>query len=272
MKISKILGLITMAFLLVLSACEPIEDRDILNNSFNSDDIELAVVQATSGGNKLSVQMNTPGVTGYWDYILDTKSSDRVEVVFPFTGTHEFTYYATTPYMPNNDPSEIIYIEKSVSVEVTQLDEPLPDSYYALVGDDLGGKTWVFDKENQWPDGRIIWWAMAAGYDWQEIWWDANSCCPPGDADGKMVFDLAGTQNYTYYTGADDAGSLGSFAFNGDYTTITFNTQSILGFDPERVNPESKYEIIELTSDRMLLYTATNAGGTGWVWVFKPAE
>ncbi|MBR8536975.1 hypothetical protein KEM09_08415 [Carboxylicivirga mesophila] len=273
MKLNKLFGLLAGASLLAFSACEPIEDRDVLKNSFDADNIELAVVQATNGGNKLSIQMNTPGVTGYWDYILDTKSTDRVEVVFPFTGTHEFTYYATTPYMTNDTPDTKEYIQKSVTVEVTQLDEPLPEAYYALVGDDLGGKTWVFDKDYQWSDGQNLFWAMVAPYNWQELWWNAGStCCPPGDADGKMVFDLAGAPNYTYFTSPDDAGSLGSFAFNGDFTSITFNEQSILGYDPARVNPDSKYEIIELSSDRMILYTASNAGGTGWLWVFKPAE
>ena len=33
--------------------------------------------------------------------IIDSKYTDRVEVVFPFTGTHEFTYNVTTPFMPN---------------------------------------------------------------------------------------------------------------------------------------------------------------------------
>jgi hypothetical protein len=272
MKVSKIFGLSVVVSLLAFNACEPIEDRDVLSNSFNPDNINLEVVQATQGGNKLSIQMNTPGVTGYWDYILDTKSTDRVEAVFPFTGTHEFTFYATTPYMTNGTPETKEFVSKTVSVTITQLDEALPEAYYALVGADLGGKTWVFDKDYKWFDGQNLFWAMVAPYNWKELWWNAGSCCAPSDAEGKMVFDLAGAPNYTYHTGPDDTGSKGSFAFNGDFTALTFKTQPILGFDAARVNPDSKYQIIELTSDRLILYTATNNGGTGWIWVYKPAE
>ncbi|SMO69609.1 hypothetical protein SAMN06265379_10584 [Saccharicrinis carchari] len=269
MKINNLIGLFAGVSLMAFSACEPIEDRDVLSNSFEVENIELKVVQATEGGNKMSVQMLTPGVTGYWDYILDTKSSDRVEVVFPFTGEHTFTYYATTPYMTNGKPGATEFLSKTVSVKVDKLDEPLPEAYYALVGDDLGGKTWVFDKEHLWFDGRVAWWVMVAGYNWQELWWDSND---PIDPNGKMVFDLKGAPNYTYHTGPDDAGSVGSFAFNGDFTTITFKNQPILGSNSDRVNPESIYEIKALTSEQMILYTPTNGGGTGWLWVFKAVE
>ncbi|MGV8827239.1 MAG: hypothetical protein ACWA6U_02860 [Breznakibacter sp.] len=272
MKINKIFGLIAGVALLAFNACDPIEDRDELKNSFDVDKIQLEVVQATQGGNKLSIRMTTPGVTGYWDYILDTKTTDRVEAVFPFTGTHEFTFYATTPYITDGDLSSREYVSKKVSVTIDKLDEPLPDAYYNLVGDDLSGKAWVFDKEYVWFDGQLLFWSMVSGSNYKEVWWNAGStCCPPADADGKMFFDLAGAPNYTYYTTADGEGNKGSFAFNGDFTSLTFKNQPILGYDAARVNPESKYQIIELTSDRMILFTPTNAGGTGWVWVFKPA-
>jgi len=271
MKLKNIYGVFLMALMLIVASCDPIEDRDILSNSFDPDDIDLQVVQATDGGNKLSIQMNTEGVTGYWDYIIDKKYTDRVEVIFPFTGTHTFTYHVTTPYLLDGNPGNTEFVEKEVSVEITQLDEPLPDAYYSLIGENLEGKTWVFDGGPE-PDGRK-WWYMAAPYNWEELWWNAGGdCCPPADAAGKMVFDLNGGANYTYYSSPDAAGVEASFVFNADYTTITFDGASILGYDEARVNPSSTYEIIELTSDKMILYTATKGGGTGWVWVFVPAE
>jgi len=271
MKINKILGLFAGASLLMLSSCESIEDRDELSNSFNPDAIDLEVVQATPGGNKLSIQMNTPGIVGYWDYLIDKKYTDRVEVIFPFTGSHTFTFHVTTPYMPSNSPDTKEYIEKSITVDVNQLDEELPDAFYALVGDNLEGKTWVFDGGPE-PDGGK-WWYMSSPDNWEELWWNAaGDCCPPADADGKMVFDLAGGTNYTYFDSADADGEKGSFTFNGDYTSITFNDVPILGYDAERVNPDSKYTIISLTSEQLILHTSTNAGGTGWVWIFVPAE
>jgi hypothetical protein len=58
----KVLALL-VSFMFAFTACETIEDRDELENSFNPDDIKLEVVQATDGGNKLSIRMNTEGVT-----------------------------------------------------------------------------------------------------------------------------------------------------------------------------------------------------------------
>lgn len=272
MKKYKSIGILAGVSLFALCSCDPIEDRDELKNSFDIDNIKLEVVQATQGGNKLSIRMNTPGVTGYWDYILDTKTTDRVETVFPFTGTHEFTYYVTTPFMSEDSPESKEYVSKKVSVTIDKLDEPLPEAYYALVGSDLGGKTWVLDKENKWSDGQYLFWAMVNGSNWKELWWNAGDCCAPADANGKMVFDLAGAPNYTYYNSADGAGIKGSFAFSGDFTAIFFKGQPILGYDEARVNPDSKYTIIELTDNRMVLHTSTSKGGTGWIWVFKAIE
>jgi hypothetical protein len=68
-----------------MSACDPIEDRDVLKNSFNPDDIELTVTQTANGtGNGITLKMNTPGVHGYWDYKLGTKFTDEVSFVSPF--------------------------------------------------------------------------------------------------------------------------------------------------------------------------------------------
>jgi hypothetical protein len=281
MKLYRIFGLIGIASMLVFSACEPIEDRDELSNSFNPEAIDLEVVQATNGGNKLSIQMNSNGVTGYWDYIIDTKYSDRVEVVFPFTGTHEFTYHATTPYMTENgNPESRELVEKSVSVEISQLDEALPEAYYALVGENLEGKSWVFDGGPA-PDGRL-WYFMSEGNNpggHMSPWWNAaGDCCPPPDAAGRMAFDLAGGANYTYYSGPDAEPVQGTFSFNGDYTKITIGGgANILGHIAQDGNQNGtdngQYSIMTLTEDKLVIYNPASVGyGTGWTWVFVPAE
>lgn len=270
MKIGNIFKTVMAVVTLTTTSCESIENRDILENSFNADDIELQVVQATEGGNKLSIQMNTPGVVGYWDYILDTKYSDRVEVVFPFTGTHTFTYHVTTPYISGDDLSNTTFVEKTVEVNITTLDEVLADEYYALVGDNLEGKTWVFNGAA--GDGTV-WWAMTDPTNSEGLWWNAGDCCGPSDALGSMTFDLDGGPNYFYQPSPDsDDYTLGSYSLNLTSNKLIFQGAPILGYDEARVNPNSEYDIIELTSEKLTLFTSTNGGGTGWVWVFKPAE
>lgn len=260
-------GVLTIFF----AACEPIENRDVLTNSFDPDDIQLEVIQSTPGGNELSIRMNTPGIAGYWDYVIDTKSSDRVDVIFPIPGTSTFTFHVTTPYIQNNDIASVTYPSKSIDVTITQLDHELPAAYYKLVGANLEGKTWVFDGvggDERW------WWGMVAGYNWQEGWWNAGgTCCPPPDASGKMVFDLDGGANFTYYASPAATPETGSkWAFNADFTKLTITGNSnILGSKNDNAGNNGVFEIKELTNDHMILFIANVSGGTGWIWAFKPA-
>lgn len=272
MKIFKY-SLILVTFLAMYASCEPIEDRATLSNSFDPNNINLQVVQATPGGNKLSIQMNSEGVMGYWDYILDVKYSDRVEVVFPFTGEHTFTYHVTTPYLTDGTPSSKTYdVSKTVTVKVDVLDEKLPDAYYALIGNDLAGKTWVFDG-GPTSDGRL-WWYMSDPGNWASAWWNAaGDCCPPSDAAGKMVFDLKGGPNFTYFSNANDAGTAvtgSKFAFNGDYSILSINGDANILGSMDGGGNNKEFQIIELTDDKMTLFVPDAAWGTGWTWIFRP--
>ena len=269
MKMNKVISLIVASLTILLAACEPIEKRDVLTNSFNPDNIDLKVVQSTPGGNELSIQMNTPGVAGYWDYVIDKKFSDRVDVIFPIPGTSTFTFYVTTPYLENNDINTISYISKSIDVTITQLDHELPEAYYKLVGANLEGKTWVFDGVG--GDDRL-WWYMSDPGNWASMWWNAGgTCCPPSDASGKMEFDLNGGANYTYYASPDATPVTGStWAFNADFTKLTIKGDAnILGSEGSAGN-DKVFEIKEFTSDRLTLFVANASGGTGWTWVFVP--
>lgn len=277
MKIYKIFGALSMAILLLISACEPIEDRDFLTNSVSSaDDIDLSVVQE-SGSNSFSLQMNTPGVTGYWDFIIGTKYTDRVDVIFPVTGEFVFNYHMTTPFMNNNNPADREYLVKSIVVQIEQLNVPLADEFYALAGTTAEGKTWVFDGE---PFDGKLWWYMAAPYNPFEIWWNAaGECCPPAnstfvqDASAKMNFNLLG--EYTYELNGEKSEGV-KWVFSEDRKSLTISDPTAIpGYQNEwgepRANAKGSYQIIELTEDRLVLYTAeTIQGGTGWIWVFKP--
>jgi len=266
---NKVISLIVGTLTILLATCKPIENRDVLTNSFNQDNIELKVVQSTTGGNELSIQMNTPGIAGYWDYVIDRKFSDRVEVIYPIPGKSTFTFYVTTPYLENNDINSISYVSKSIDVTITQLDHALAEAYYMLVGSNLEGKTWVFDGVE--GDGRL-WWYMVADYDWTEMWWNAGGeCCPPADISGKMIFDLDGGANFTYYESpAADPVTGSTWAFNADYTKLTIKGDAnILGSMDDASN-NGIFEIKEFTSDRLTLFVA-HPGESGWVWVFKPA-
>jgi hypothetical protein len=104
-------------------------------------------------------------------------------------------------------------------------------------------------------------------------WWNAGgTCCPPSDVNGRMHFDLDGAANYTYYADANAEGVKGSFELNVPNQVLKISGSNILGSEEPRGNPAGIYEIVSLTEDQMVLYVPTNAGNTGWTWVFKPEE
>lgn len=264
--------------MIFMSACDPIEERDVLTNSYDPDNIELEVIQSSNGtGNGVTLKMNTPGVYGYWDYKLDKRFSDEVSFISPFMGNVTFTYYVTTPIISGGDPSAREYISKSIDVNIQVPDNEVNEAYYDLVGEDLDSKSWVFDK------GSTNWWFMSSnGGDPWSVWWNASECCAPIDQIGKMVFDLNGAANYTYYADADDAtGTPGSFSFNSDYSKLTIGGgPNILGAEgTEDVNgcavsnnSYGVFQIVELTPDRLVLYINDAACGSGWTWVFVPEQ
>ncbi|WP_193510793.1 hypothetical protein [Christiangramia fulva] len=268
MKINKIISLLIVSFVLLFSACEPQVDEQELHNTTNVEGVELVATQSTTGGNEITLEMVTPGITGYWDYNLGKALTNRTTFVYPIPGTASFTYVGTLG-------SE--FFTKTIEVEVDQLDHDLDQDWYDLVGDDTAaGKTWVFDGGPQ-PDGRL-WWFMSPpnGKDgaWT-VWWNAaGECCPPSDASGKMKFDLDGAANYTYYADPNAEGQPGSFVLDVENQKLIINNGNILGSGNEYGavvgNPAGVYEIVSLTEDQLVLYVPHNGFDTGWTWVFKP--
>ena len=223
--------------------------------------------------------MNTPGVTGYWDFITGTKYTDRVDVIFPITGEFVFNYHMTTPFMINGNPAEREYLVKSIVVQIDQLNVPLADEFYALAGTTIEGKTWVFDGA---PYDGGLWWYMVADYNHAETWWNAaGECCPPADinftedASAEITFNLLG--DYTYDLSGEKSEGV-KWVFSDDLKMLTINDPTAIpGYQntwgEPRANPKGTYQIIELTEDKLVLFTATTIqGGSGWKWVFKAKQ
>lgn len=256
-KFSLLMGVLVLLF----TACSPILDEKELENNTDIAGVELVVSQNSSGGNLLVLEMKTPGVTGYWDYNLGTALTNKVEIVYPIPGTSTFTFIGTLGAE---------FFEKTIDVQVDVLDSPLDQAWYNLVGENTSaGKKWVFDGTG---GDNGLWWFMSAPDNPWGVWWNAGgTCCPSADAGGSMTFNLDGAANYIYDDGNGNV-SNASFVLDTDNQKIIFNGESILGYDPERVSPDSVYDIVELSADKMVLFTSNNAGGTGWTWVFVPAE
>lgn len=249
-------------------SCDSIIDEKSLENSTTVEEIELVATQNSSNGNLIELSMNTPGVTGYWDYNLGKALTNRVEIVYPIPGTSTFTFVGTLGAE---------FFEKTIDVQVDVLDVPLEQDWYDLVSENTAeGKTWVFAGE---PGDGGLWWFMSANDNpdgHMGAWWNAGGSgdMPPVDANGKMSFDLDGAANYTYYPSPDAEGVEGSFVLDVDNQILTVSGPNILGgaaTDGYDIgNPAGSYQIMSLTEDELILYVPMNAWATGWTWVFRP--
>lgn len=262
MKIHNIKYLLIAAFVLVFSACDPIVDEQQLTNSTDVAGVNLTVAHSTPGGNKITLKMDTPGVTGYWDYNLGKALTNEVTVVYPIPGKSTFTFIGTLGGE---------FFSKTIDVQIDKLDTRLDQDWYDLVSENtVAGKTWVFDGVA--GTGAMFWFmsppdnpdsAMSA-------WWNAGDCCPPLDVSGKMHFDLNGAANYNHYETAAAAAEKGSFVLDPTNKKLIIQNSKILGY--EAGNTANEYNIITLTEDKLVLYVPRSLKdpGTGWTFVYKP--
>ena len=254
-------SMILASLLLFQTACEPIEDRLDLENTTTVENVKLSATASTKGGNEITLKLETKGVYGTWDYKTGVALSNEVTFLCPFKGNNTFTFTGTLGAE---------FFQKTVDIKIDVIDHEMPAEWELLAGSTEEGKTWVFDGTG--GDGGLWWYMCPANSpdSWQEVWWNAGgTCCPPKDVDGKMHFDLNGNANYKYYSSPDAEPQDASFSLDTDNKTLKINEGVILGAEDPRGNPESLYTIISLTEDQLILYSMTNAGGTGWVWVFK---
>lgn len=260
MKINKITYLIIASLMLVFSACEPIVDEEHLENSTNIDGVQLVATQSTPGGNEITIDMVTPGITGYWDYNLGKALTNKIKFIYPIPGKATFTYTGTLGAE---------FFTKTINVQVDKLDHALDQDWYDLVSTNTAaGKTWVFDNTG----AGSLWWFMSppgSPDGAMSVWWNAGDCCGPSDANGKMHFDLAGAANYTHYETKTGAGVKGSFVLDVANKKLIVKGTTMLG--SAAGNKDGVYTIVTLTTDKMVLYLSNSETyGTGWTFVFRP--
>lgn len=260
-----------VSVVLLLVACDPIVDEQYLKNTTDIDGVELVATQSTAGGNGITLEMKTPGVTGYWSYFFGKGLSNKATFAFPLTGTFDFKFVGTLGAE---------FFEKTVSVTIDVLDQPVDPEWAYLLGDDpFAGKNWVFDGTG--GDGNL-WWFMSAPGDpsgAMGAWWNAGGeCCPPPDVNGKMnfYFDAKEGIKYNYFSDANatpaNAGFELKLGSGGDYGTLKITDgENILGGYSDRKKSSAEYTLISMSEDQIVLYAdVTDEGGTGWTYIYKP--
>jgi len=265
---------------IVLVACDPIENRDSIGGAISADQLDVTATPIVVNGkksNKIVLTNNSP-VLSSWDYGLkiSQKQCDTILMVVPGNATIAFTGL-------NPDGSKIT---KDLQVTVDELTYPVAPQWGYLCGS--GQKTWVWDEtaSSCFGNGGYLgnnspgWWALKIG----EL--DGQAA---GEGEGaSMVFSTTGaslTKNYTNGTAA----SKGKFDFDMSKTTADGNgatwaqgvltTSNVTVLCGISINEGKKnvnsYDILSLDNNKMTLsYHApgTGAWGEAWFWLFRKAD
>ena len=286
-----------LGIVLMLFACEPIEDREMMGEIAPASSIQVEASGITTGSNRIILKNNTLQYNVVWDYIIDksTKQTDTIDL--PFLGTQEIIAHAFT---------DGGMVDVPISVDITSIDYPLDEQWNLLAGSDVDGKTWVWAGDNPYATTEI------AGFPEPAVWGMGGSSTslfpdaslfalgttsiqyvvPSGfgfdaDAMGSMKFDLNGSANYTYTDRTDPDNPVvrkGSFSlmlkdpsssgYNTNPSKVTLSGAPIMGKNLAvafagntgiSADPVT-FEIIKLTEDELHLRVA---GWSSLVWLLK---
>lgn len=256
--------LYTLGIVLMLFACEPIEDREMMGEIVPASSIQVEASGITTGSNRIILKNNTLQYNVVWDYIIDksTKQTDTIDL--PFLGTQEIIAHAFT---------DGGMVDVPISVDITSIDFPLDEQWNLLAGSDVDGKTWVWAGDNPYATTSVL------GFPEPAVWGlggGSTALLPdgalfalgttsiqyvvpeyfmvPGDAMGKMKFDLNGAANYTYTDMSDPA------------NPITHNGSFVLKLkDPASANYNSNPSEVTLVGAPIMLkaVSAAMAGQAG---------
>lgn len=289
--------LYTLGIVLMLFACEPIEEREMMGEIAPLSSIQVEAYGITPGSNRIILKNNTLQYNVVWDYIIDksTKQTDTIDL--PFLGTQEIIAHAFT---------DGGMVDIQIPVNITSIDYPLDVQWSLLAGSDVDGKTWVWAGDNPYVTTSIL------GFPEPAVWGmggSPTSLFPDGslfalgttsmqyvvpsafgftaDAMGSMKFDLNGAANYTYTDMTDPANPVvrkGSFSlilknpsstnYNSDPSKVTLSEAPILGknlavsfagYVGSSADP-STFEIIKLTEDELHLRVV---GWSSLIWLLK---
>lgn len=265
-----------LAASMMMVACDPAEDRDVLSGAITADDLNItAVPQVVDGKNSNYIDLNSDGVGSLtsWFYGNGTTTSTKTTVQVVLDGQRQIVFTGL-----NHDGT---YITKTLTVQVDTLIGVAPE-WGILCG--TGEKNWVWDNTLSavWGNGGYKgntspgWWTVALA--------DVDGQAAGEGAGAKMTFSVDGSS--LTKTKSDGTTTKGSFAFDMAAITkddagaiwakgklTTKNITMLCGKSPNESNaPVYLYDILKLDDQKMVLsYPEPGAGswGTAWFWMFK---
>lgn len=261
-----------MVFLLAITACTPIDDKDDMTGNLTADQIDATVnIEQIAGKNvnKVTFECHSP-INCQWTNGVTTVTGACGEMPMFTTGAQTITLTGRC-----GDGSTIT---KEFPVTVDEMYYSVAPEYGYLCGD--GEKSWVWDDDLNAPLGNGGYLVHTAPEWWKISFNDMEQQCidnkiPVEEGrNGSMTFTLNGMKL------TKSGGSEGTFTFdmqkrvqlNGADWTIgklyTKNVEVLMG----ALSPTTEYDIYILNDEK--LYVGYAAPGTGqwggcFYWCFK---
>jgi len=278
-NMKKILLYSTFAVSMMMVACDPAENRDVLSGAITAADLKItAVPQIINGKNSNKIDLNSDGVRALssWNYGNGTTISTKTTVELVLKGANEIVFTGL-----NHDGTTIT---KTLTVQVDTLIN-VPAEWGLLCG--TGEKSWVWDDtsaDGVWGNG---------GYKGNTApgWWkvtltqmNTQSGAEGEGAGSEMVFAVKGSSLTKKRTVG--AAAAGAFTFDMTAKTLddagavwakgklkTKNVTVLCGIQANAANaPVNEYDILKLDDSKLVLaFPEPGAGswGTCWFWMFK---
>lgn len=264
-----------MAVTLMMTACDPAEDRDVLSGAITAENLQISATPVVvDGKNSNRIELNSDGVAclSSWNYGngITTSTNTIVELVLP--GTNDIIFTGL-----NHDGTSIT---KTLTVEVETLID-VPAEWGILCG--TGEKSWVWDDTQAdavWGNGGYL---ASVSPSWWKVKLSEIDDQAPGEGDGaEMVFSVKGSSLTKIKS--DGTSEKGSFAFDMTAKKIlvdgtvwakgkltTKNVAVLCGIQPNASGaPVYEYDILTLSDTKMVLsFPEPGDGGAAWFWVFK---
>lgn len=266
-----------LAASIMMVACDPIENRDVLSGAITADDLQISATPVMVDGKKSnSIELNSDGVgcLTSWNYGNGTTTSTKTTVQLVLKGANDIVFTGL-----NHDGTTIT---KTLTVQIDTLLN-VPAEWGLLCG--TGEKSWVWDDTQAdavWGNGGYKgnvspgWWKVALK--------DIDGQAAGEGAGAEMVFAVSGSSLTKIKS--DASSTKGSFSFDMSAKTMddggavwakgklkTKNIAVLCGIQPNGGNaPVYEYDILKLDTDKMVLsFPEPGAGswGTAWFWMFK---
>jgi len=267
---------IFLIFIAALSSCEPIENRNSIGGYITADELEIyaqPIVVNGKSSNKVVLTCKSP-VLSHWDYGVGDSYSSSDTIKLLFTGENQIMFTGLNP-----DGTKI---QKSLTVNVEVLSDPVPTEWSYLFGNGEKEWTWSSTFKNKFgvqvcfgnggykSDQLIAWWKM-----------DINSqtLTDAAGTDGKNA-KMKFSKNGVKFTKTTNDGIVYEGKFMIDMTKKTYVSEGVWSIgklyikgEPnltilrgwgDNLVPKKEFDIIALTPNQLQLSEVPPAGTAAW--------